>query len=62
MWWFPWASYAAVAGMLAVLVAMALTRALASQFYVSLGALALALLAYALMARYRRRRGVVAQP
>ena len=48
MWWFPWASYAAVAGMLAVLVAMALTRALASQFYVSLGALALALLAYAL--------------
>ena len=32
MWWYPWASYAAIAGMLAVLMAMALTPALASQF------------------------------
>ncbi len=35
MWFFPWASYLAVAGMLAVLAAMALTPGLASQFYVS---------------------------
>jgi L-asparagine transporter-like permease len=61
MWWFPWASYAAVAGMLAVLVAMALTRALASQLYVSLGALALALIAYTLTALYRRRKGIDAR-
>jgi L-asparagine transporter-like permease len=54
MWWYPWASYAAIAGMLAVLMAMALTPALASQFYVSVAALALALLAGALHQRIRR--------
>lgn len=42
MWWYPWASYAAIAGMLAVLLAMASSPALASQFYVSLAALGLA--------------------
>ncbi|MBU3079323.1 amino acid permease [Sphingomonas quercus] len=36
MWLFPWASYATVAAMIAVLVAMALTPDLASQFYSSL--------------------------
>jgi L-asparagine transporter-like permease len=54
MWWYPWASYAAIAGMLAVLMAMALTPALASQFYVSVAALALAVLAGALHQRIRR--------
>jgi L-asparagine transporter-like permease len=54
VWWFPWSSYAAIAGMLAVLVAMALTRALASQLYVSLAALAVVLIAYMLVARRRR--------
>jgi L-asparagine transporter-like permease len=54
MWWYPWASYAAIAGMLAVLIAMALTPALASQFYVSLAALALAAAACTVRQRIRR--------
>ena len=53
MWCFPWASYAAIAGMLAVLAAMALTPGLASQFYVSVASLGVALLVYALGVRGR---------
>ena len=56
MWFFPWASWLAIAGMLAVLGAMALTPGLASQFYVSVAALAVALAAYGLTALRRRRR------
>lgn len=59
MWWHPWASYLAIVGMLAVLVAMALTRGLASQLYVSLASLAVALIAYGLLAR-RRAAGAAA--
>jgi GABA permease len=40
MWLFPWASYAAIAGMIAVLIAMAVTPARAKEFYVSVLALA----------------------
>jgi GABA permease len=36
MWWYPAASYIGVAGMIVVLVAMAVTPALASQFWVSI--------------------------
>jgi GABA permease len=46
VWLFPWLSYAAIGGMLAVLVAMLMTPELASQFYFSLLALAVAVLAY----------------
>jgi L-asparagine transporter-like permease len=53
MWGFPWLSYAAIAGMAAVLVAMASTPALASQFYVSMIALVLALAAWWLRVRTR---------
>ncbi len=53
MWWNPWASYLAIAGMLAVLAAMALTPGLKSQFYVSLASLAVALGAYGLLAARR---------
>ena len=35
MWLFPWASHAAIVGIVAVLIAMALTPALASQFHSS---------------------------
>ena len=56
MWWFPWSSYAAIAGIVAVLLAMALTKSLASQFYVSLTRLAVSLCAYALTAYNRSRR------
>ncbi|MGH8320028.1 MAG: amino acid permease [Steroidobacteraceae bacterium] len=52
MWGFPWLSYATIAGLIAVCVAMAMSPD-ASQLYASLGALALAVTAYAL-----RRRAV----
>jgi GABA permease len=54
MWLFPWLSYATVGGLLAVLGAMALRPDMASQLYVSLLTLAVALAAY-LMLRRRRR-------
>jgi gamma-aminobutyrate permease len=55
MWLFPYASYAAIAAMLAVLVAMALTPDLASQLYASLGCLALVLIIYAAQVGWARR-------
>ena len=55
MWLFPWLSYAAIAGIAGVLVAMALTEALASQLYMSLLALGLVLAAYAVRARLAPR-------
>lgn len=54
MWLFPWASYAAITGMAAVLVAMAFTPSLTEELQVSLISLAVAVLAY-LMLRGRRR-------
>jgi gamma-aminobutyrate permease len=47
MWLFPWLSYFAIAGMVAVLVAMAFTPALASQLWVSALSAVVALAAYA---------------
>jgi L-asparagine transporter-like permease len=49
MWLFPWASYAAIAGMFAVLVAMAITPERQKELYVSLLAFAVAVVAYALV-------------
>lgn len=54
MWWFPAASYVAVAGMVVVLVAMAVSPALASQFYVS--AITFAIILAAAWVHSRRRR------
>lgn len=54
MWLFPWASYAAIAGMAAVIVAMALTPSLTEELKVSLISLAIVVLAY-LALRGRRR-------
>jgi GABA permease len=48
MWFFPWASYTAIVGMLAVLVAMSRT-AQAKDLYVSLGTLAAVLASYLLV-------------
>src|SRR5581483_3765392 len=59
MWLFPWASYAAIAGMAAVLIAMAFTPALAHELHVSLVAIAVALIAYFVL-RSRRRRSMTA--
>ena len=52
MWLFPWLSYLTIAGMVAVLLAMALTPALASQLWFS--TLALAVVVVAALARRRR--------
>lgn len=49
MWFFPWASYAAIAGMVAVLVAMAITPERQKELYVSLLALGVAIVAYAVV-------------
>jgi GABA permease len=51
MWLFPWASYAAIAAIAAVLVAMALTPSLASQLFLSLLAFAAVVAAFLLRAR-----------
>src|SRR5215831_12939143 len=56
MWLFPWASYAALGGMAAVLIAMALTPGeLATELHVSVLTLGVAVLAY--LIRDARRRG-----
>jgi L-asparagine transporter-like permease len=55
MWLFPWASYAAIVGMVAILVAMALTPSQAKDLYFSLVTLAFACVAY-LVVRSRRGR------
>jgi GABA permease len=52
VWLFPWLSYATIVGMVAVLVAMALTAGLASQLWVSV--LALAVVTVAGLVRLRR--------
>ncbi len=53
MWLFPWLSYAAVAGMGAVLIAMAFTDGLQRDLKFSCGTLAAAVLAYRIV-RWRR--------
>jgi GABA permease len=57
MWCYPAASYVCIAGMVVVLVAMAATPALASQFYVSVITLALTLTAAWLRGRRRAAAG-----
>jgi len=62
MWLFPWASYAAIVGMLAILVAMALTPGQAKDLYFSLVTLVFACVAYLVVrSRRARRSGAVAQ-
>jgi GABA permease len=46
MWLFPWLSYLAIAGMLAVLIAMAMTPSHRAEFWTSLLSMSLALLAF----------------
>ena len=59
MWWYPAASYLAVAGMIVVLLAMAGTPGMATQFYVSTATLLLTLAAFLL--HDRRRAGAKAR-
>jgi GABA permease len=54
VWLFPWLSYVTIGAMIAVLIAMALTPELASQFYFSLLTLAVVVGSYYV---FRRARG-----
>src|ERR1700692_4148423 len=56
MWLFPYLSYAAIAGMAAVLIAMAFTPRLQRDFYVSCITLAVAVGAYLIVHRVRQPR------
>jgi GABA permease len=62
MWLFPWASYAAIVGMLAILVAMALTPAQAKDLYFSLVTLLFACVAYLVVRNRRARRNAEVAP
>ena len=63
MWLFPWASYAAVGGMGAVLIAMAFTPGeLATELRVSVLALAVAVIAYLIVDTRRGPRSAHLQP
>jgi GABA permease len=53
MWLFPWLSYLAIAGMLLVLIAMALTPAHRAEFWTSTISIVVALLAYVVFRRGR---------
>jgi GABA permease len=56
MWLFPWLSYAAIAGMGAVLIAMAFTPALQQDFKASCITLVVAVIAYLIVKRLRQPR------
>jgi GABA permease len=56
MWLFPWLSYAAIAAMGAVMIAMAFTPALQQDFKASCLTLAVAILAYVIVKRVRQPR------
>jgi GABA permease len=56
MWLFPWLSYLAIVGMLAVLIAMALTPSHRAEFWTSVISMAVALLAFVVFRRAPRTR------
>ena len=56
MWLFPWLSYVAIAGMLLVLIAMALTPSHRAEFWTSTVSIAVALVAYWITHGLRRTR------
>jgi gamma-aminobutyrate permease len=56
MWLFPWLSYLAIAGMIAVLIAMAFTPSHYAEFWTSVVSVLVALLAYAVLSWNRRGR------
>jgi L-asparagine transporter-like permease len=62
VWWFPWLSYITIAAMFSVLVAMAVTKALASQFYASAVVVLIVALAWSAVRRRRRDASGAAQP
>jgi GABA permease len=59
MWLFPWLSYVAIAGMLLVLIAMALTPSHRAEFWTSVISISVALLAFVV---FRRRGAAEGRP
>ncbi|MGB5133459.1 MAG: amino acid permease [Steroidobacteraceae bacterium] len=57
MWLFPWLSYLAIAGMIAVLIAMAMTPSHYAEFWTSTTSVLIALAAYAFASRNRHVPG-----
>ncbi len=57
MWLFPWLSYLAIAGMIAVLIAMAFTPSHQTEFWTSVVSVLVALAAYAVFRRKQRAPG-----
>jgi L-asparagine transporter-like permease len=55
MWLFPWLSYVAIAGMLLVVIAMALTSEHRNEFWASTISVAIALLAYFLKRTFKNK-------
>jgi L-asparagine transporter-like permease len=55
MWFFPWATYLSITAMFAALIAMAFKPGSASELWLSLGALAFALLCHVVLTRRRGR-------
>jgi GABA permease len=55
MWLFPWLSYLAIAAMVAVLIAMAVTPGQQSELWASVVSIALTLIAFGLL-RFGRHR------
>jgi GABA permease len=53
MWGFPWLSYAAIAAMIAVLVAMGVTPDHASELWASIASVGVTLAAFAIVRRAR---------
>jgi amino acid permease len=57
MWLFPWLSYLTIAGMVAVIAAMAISADTRKEFFLSLLVLGITLAAYGLTRGVRRRQG-----
>ena len=55
MWLFPWLSYVAIAGMVLVLVAMAMTPSHQAEFWASTVSIIVALLLFVLLRRGKRQ-------
>ena len=55
MWLFPWLSYVAIAGMVLVLVAMAITPEHKAEFWASTVSIIVALLLYVVLRRGKTR-------
>jgi GABA permease len=62
MWLFPWLSYVGIAGMLAVLVAMAVTPSHRAEFWTSVISMAVTLAAFVFFRLLPSRRGVETLP